>query len=72
MMLRWPEIIGILIVVLVLFGTRSFPEIAHRIGAWEGSDFHVLERALPWIICVLVLILVLGGVVHFLFDAPSW
>lgn len=70
-MLRWPEIIGILIVVLVLFGSRSFPEIAHRIGSWDGADFDTLERAIPWMICVLLLILVLGAVVQFMAGSLS-
>ncbi len=31
-MLGWPEIIGILIVVLVLFGAKKIPELARGLG----------------------------------------
>ena len=32
-MLGWPEIIGILIVVLVLFGAKKIPELAKGLGS---------------------------------------
>jgi hypothetical protein len=67
-MLGWPEIIGVLIVVLVLFGARSRPDMAHHIGSGDGIDLDVVERILPWIICVLFVILVLGTAVHFLLE----
>lgn len=31
-MLGWPEIIGILVVVLVLFGAKKLPELARGLG----------------------------------------
>ncbi len=31
-MLGWPEIIGILIVVLILFGAKKLPELAKGLG----------------------------------------
>lgn len=31
-MLGWPEIIGILVVVLVLFGAKKIPELARGLG----------------------------------------
>lgn len=71
-MLRWPQIVMILIVVLVLFGTKSFPEIAHRSTSWERADLDALERTLPWVICGLLLILVLAAGVHLLVDSPAW
>ena len=32
-MLGWPEIIGILVVVLVLFGAKKIPELARGLGS---------------------------------------
>ncbi|MBI1841073.1 MAG: twin-arginine translocase TatA/TatE family subunit [Verrucomicrobia bacterium] len=32
-MLGWPEIIGILVVVLVLFGAKKIPELAKGLGS---------------------------------------
>lgn len=31
-MLGWPEIIGILVVILVLFGAKKLPELARGLG----------------------------------------
>ena len=31
-MLGWPEIIGILVIVLVLFGAKKLPELARGLG----------------------------------------
>ena len=32
-MLGWPEIIGILVIVLVLFGAKKLPELAKGLGS---------------------------------------
>ncbi len=31
-MLQWPEILGILVVVLILFGAKKLPELARGLG----------------------------------------